>query len=869
MKRILSALLSFCIIITGISCGVFAYETDDTYDEGFEFLKYLKITTDTDNLDKKLTRADFAVYTGNILGIDNYIPNEKRYFADVPMDHWALNSINILTEMNVISGDGTGNFRPFDEITQGEAVKMLLSLIGYGLYGEMRGGYPMGYVAVARETKLASDVEWEQPLTKGLALEWIYEALHINVMEPEVFGGDEYKFKVSEDETLLSLYRDTEMVEGVLSSVGEISVDENPAGEDCVIIDGERYSYSGVNPVPYLGMIVRAYFKEDRSTAQDSIFYVWKLNRENKVLTIDASDFISFDENSYRVSYYENEKSVTASISRGVGIVKNLGYEAGNVVEAMKSFKKGSLTFIDNNRDNVYDYILIMDYRNIVVSAVDTARYAIYDKYNRAQKTELDLQSGKVSIYNPDKTDAEFGNVKPGSVLTVYENGEYMSINICDKSISGTICEIGEKNGKTRVKVGQDRENAQWYTVDEDFITATSYIFKTGAGITALLDAFGNIAEITDGTASDMSYGILVGYSEDVGLNKKIKLKIFTRDSKMDVSECAAKVKIDGEAVDNTTEFEAALEKGKSGIIGQLIRYKKNSEGKISAIDTCLYNEAGGESEISLHKTNSGVTTYFQEETGQFGTKILSGGSTVYFAIPSDEELAAADDNDYYTLKQSYFRQSENYTVDTYKTDVKSGYEDVLVIRVSADKATTVGEMLLVTGFMTLLDEEEDVVDVIEGYSNGVKYSYIIDDDNKLVGKGIAEGDIVRLHTNSKGKVADAEIIYDYSAGGVPAWAPFTSEYTWDKDRIVYGNVISVRDNVLKLGYNSLTEPDEVAPLGSVSSILVYDSEARDDEKVYIGTVADLYDAESAGADCSKVFIRTKYQKLLWMIVYK
>ncbi|MBE7012238.1 MAG: S-layer homology domain-containing protein [Ruminococcaceae bacterium] len=874
MKRIMSALISFCMIMTGIlscfSTSVYASGTDEVYDEAFEFLKYLEITADTDKLDKKLTRADFAVYTGNILKIDNYMPNEKRYFSDVPMDHWALNSINSLAEMKVISGDGTGKFYPFDEITQGAAVKILLSLMGYDLYAEMKGGYPMGYVAVARETKLATGVEWDKPLTKERALKWIYEALHIKLMEPTVFGQDEYTWNTSKDMTLLSLYRDIETVEGVLSCVEGISVDKVSVGKNQLMLDGEIYSFEGINPLPYLGMTVRAYYKEDKTPAGKNIFYMWELDKKNNVITVDISDFKSFDEDEYKVFYYDNDKEAAIKISKGVGIVRNFGYESGNVVNAMKSFKKGSLTFIDNNRDDIYDYMLIMDYRNMVVGAIDKTEHIIYDKYIRAEKLELDLQSETISFYKADKSLGAFEDIKEESLITVYENGEYISVNICDKSLYGTIWGTRNKNGKTQLKIGQNSDDALWYTVDEDFMKATSYSFKTGEEITALLDMFGNIAEVLDKKASDMTYGFLVGCFEGEGLDKTAKIRIFTQDNKMEAYALAKRVNVDSANTASYNEFMAALEKGKSGAVGQLIRFKLNTNNEVSAIDTVYLNEAKGESEISLHNTNKNVNTYYQEGTGQFGIKILSGGSTMFFAVPEDAALANAKDDDFNIIKQSYFVQSENYTVDTYKTDVRSGYEEVLIIRTSADMPDTIGDMFLVTGFFTGLDEEENVVDIIEGYSNGIKYSYVLSDNSGLNPENVDEGDIVKLHTDGDGKVSDVTMIYDYSVGGKPPWAPQTTATFYDDYRIVYGNVISVRDNVLKLGYDSIETPDEVVGLGSVSSILIYDSSVRnEDEKVYVGGVSDLYAAETVGADCSKIFMRTKWQKPLWLIVYK
>jgi len=82
------------------------------------------------------------------------------------------------------------------------------------------------------------------------------------------------------------------------------------------------------------------------------------------------------------------------------------------------------------------------------VGAIDKTEHIIYDKYIRAEKLELDLQSETISFYKADKSLGAFEDIKEESLITVYENGEYISVNICDKSLYGTIWGTRNKNGK-------------------------------------------------------------------------------------------------------------------------------------------------------------------------------------------------------------------------------------------------------------------------------------------------------------------------------------------------------------------------------------------------------------------------------------
>lgn len=65
-----------------------------------------------------------------VLPVDRNPVEEKSAFEDVANDFWGKNAINKLAEKNIISGDGTGKFRPNDTVTREEFVKMVVSILG-------------------------------------------------------------------------------------------------------------------------------------------------------------------------------------------------------------------------------------------------------------------------------------------------------------------------------------------------------------------------------------------------------------------------------------------------------------------------------------------------------------------------------------------------------------------------------------------------------------------------------------------------------------------------------------------------------------------------------------------------------------------
>lgn len=72
--------------------------------------------------DSKITRAEFATIMQRYLGITL---NEDASFADVAKDHWAVAYIGACKDAGLINGYEDGSFRPSNEITRAEAVKIL------------------------------------------------------------------------------------------------------------------------------------------------------------------------------------------------------------------------------------------------------------------------------------------------------------------------------------------------------------------------------------------------------------------------------------------------------------------------------------------------------------------------------------------------------------------------------------------------------------------------------------------------------------------------------------------------------------------------------------------------------------------------
>lgn len=135
-------------------------------------------------LGDSLTRAEMSVIICGLQGINGAPNAADTVFGDVDKSHWASGYINAAYNSKIINGNEDGTFRPEDKVTYQEAVKMLVSLLGYAPKADTLGGYPEGYLETARRHGLTSGVEFspETPCTRGDVFVLAENALDIPLM---------------------------------------------------------------------------------------------------------------------------------------------------------------------------------------------------------------------------------------------------------------------------------------------------------------------------------------------------------------------------------------------------------------------------------------------------------------------------------------------------------------------------------------------------------------------------------------------------------------------------------------------------------------------------------------------------------------
>ena len=141
---------------------------------------------------RSLTRAELAKIAVMMYNPDFMADADlsAQSFSDVGPDHWAYPYIEYAQQSGIIDGYDDGTFRPEAEVTIEEALKMVVSLLGYAPMAEDTGGYPDGYLNVAEKLELSSGISVKQtePIVRAEMADVAGQALYVPLMVPAEDG---------------------------------------------------------------------------------------------------------------------------------------------------------------------------------------------------------------------------------------------------------------------------------------------------------------------------------------------------------------------------------------------------------------------------------------------------------------------------------------------------------------------------------------------------------------------------------------------------------------------------------------------------------------------------------------------------------
>lgn len=177
MKHKIQHILASLLTITLLACSASAMSFPDVddyldYAVAVDYVSELGIMVGDDqgnfNPHKTVTRAEMATIICRVLDETKNLSSSTA-FSDVPTSHWANAYVGKAAELGIVSGYGGGEFGPSDSVTYEQAMTMVIRAIGEGDAAVEYGGYPDGFLAVAKENSLLDGIlaEKGEPLSRA------------------------------------------------------------------------------------------------------------------------------------------------------------------------------------------------------------------------------------------------------------------------------------------------------------------------------------------------------------------------------------------------------------------------------------------------------------------------------------------------------------------------------------------------------------------------------------------------------------------------------------------------------------------------------------------------------------------------------
>lgn len=575
-------------------------------------------------------------------------------------------------------------------------------------------------------------------------------------MEQSNWNPNDPEFAIT-DKTILKDYLEIDKIEGVITENYLTNAVSNGVDKDDDDVkvevsrlndeaeDGTKTIAEGeTNASDYLGYTVVAYVT-DLEESDPTFLAVTPKAGYNQTLKVDLANFDSATEGSKSVSvkywkdrdadkkvstlYTNAEDVLTITNNRsesldGADVAALFGDKGYNA----ETTKDGNIVFIDNNKDDKYDAMIITEFgANYVVKTIDAAKNKITAESGSSLTLDVESEDQYVTIVKDGKT-IEFDDIETGDVITLVsdattvKNAKVVTAYVSSNRIDGKI-------------TGATRDG--YYKIDGKSYKAANTLsdsdLKVGTTGTFYLNVNDKIVYVGDSaTAGSGTYGYLYAAGKEntfsSGGKDVILFEMLTQEGKWTRYELDSKVRfiqedknID-ERIDDTNptadliKYMPNVFKDAAAVANDTFKLTADAEsykdrvikfdqkdGVITRIylPTANGDEFGYEDETDTEYREDG--TYFK------GGSALDENTTI-FAFSGDY----SDKKSVTVTSASIFKDGENYSYRGFEDD-GDAYKAV-VAKVAEDYVTVDNRFIVVSDIILTSNEDDDEVYEIQGF---------------------------------------------------------------------------------------------------------------------------------------------------------
>lgn len=836
----------------------------------------------------RVTRAQLAVIITKMLKLEDALDesdNEQR-FRDVPKNHFAYTSIQLATRLRIINGINDYEFAPEQPVTYEQAVKILVSALGYDILAQNKGGYPTGYLIMASDlgiTRKASGTIGEN-VKLGQLARMVYNALKTDLFE-QVGFGDNVTLTAVKGKNLLNSKHDIYEFKGIVTANSMTSLTSDSNLDDDEVEFNNKYIYKTgfTNISDYLGHNMVVYAKEDKNQDEDTVIYAYD---ETNVTIVKAEDIEEVDSSnfSYWVDKDEDDKPESISLESDLKVIYNGKFTFAAVTTVLAP-KAGIVKLLDNDNNGKCDVAIVEEYKNFVVKDKSTVTYSVRDLYTD-DIVVLDERKDepKIAIFR-DGMPASFKDIRQWDVLAVYADvkNTMITVKIVRNSFAGEIDEIEED--KVIIN-GREYSIAQSYLDALNGGSSNAVSLELNQKCTFYLDINGDIAAIDNKEATTGEYGFLVNMAYKSTASEIVIARIYTGSGQLVDYELANKIRFNGSTINSEKimTYSYIYDSTNKKAHRQLITYSLNGEGKIREVNTAEYlddSKINNESILETYISNNVFRTYARSTLDYNGwegglqvggiddnnnnrrkAKFYIGNSVKVFTVPKSDEYINDAEN-YSIGGRGVFQDNKDYDVQVYDFDAMM--QPKAIVRYSDPGENTwidPGSSVKIFAYYNeAVTKDGERVYSVYYYDNGRKESRLTSPSRTSVQgaiEGLKLGDGFQFATNSKGEITEIVTLFDVNTAlNVNRYGGIFDGYNSNR-YIVKGDIVKYDGEYLKIKLGSENTSSKEIYRFNANSVYIVNMKK---ETVKAGTKDDL----AAGL---QVIIRTSYGRVREIFIY-
>lgn len=717
------------------------------YKEAVDFLKSINIIPSSlvGNLEAFVSRANFVLYAANMLKIEP--GNAETVFADVPVSHGASGAIEAFYQLGYISRQE--NFRPNDEISLQEAMKILVACVGHNVIAESRGEYPVGHLQIARELNIISRMsryDFSGNISGFQASQLIFNTMQADLLTQTGYGNLG-NYSKENGVNILTKYFDIYYIDGIIQSNGVTALTSSNTSKKIMSIGGIEIEIAENDVRELLGLNARVFYSKKNDAC---VFLIAHFARKNDVVSFFGKDYdLGYISDRNFIRYIESGKEQRLNLDKTFKLIYN-GKAEGDYEAFLADIEHAHLKLIDNNRDGLYDVVVVDRFTDMIVSTVNQNEEIIYDIYGENNLKIYDYDM--VYIRNKVGESIKLTQIKKRDVLSfaVSNDGKYIDIVVCSESIIGKITEK-DSDGIFIIEISETGTVVNCYSPMMNLKVGDNGIFY--------LNALGYIVDFVKSISEEKVFGLLIAVAPPKGIAQAVEIKMLTAYDEIKVFETAPRVEIDGNNYRGIELVYKAVEEK----IKEVVIYSLNQDGLINYLDfaqttTPVFNEGAADGGLYLYKKNE--LTLYKSALGTFANRFLVDDNTVIFGVDSNMKDMGADESEiYYATRRGVFVNDVSYEVAAYTVEQDPCFADVVLY--SGDRKRKTLAPAVIYEVNRSLDNEGNHAYRAFGVSPSGDIEIIMSEEC-MINYDVVAGDVITYQENGAGVVYNVLKHYDY-----------------------------------------------------------------------------------------------------------